>query len=182
MNEPSIYCLRKPKTVWGDYDDILLAGIATRLAKSNGLLQLERTGPFIPPISFPGIDEIIVTDKFKTLLEASQLTGLSFQQVIKKRIVFLEWERWDKHADEPTEYPESGEPEDYILGKPHMPELAEGIGDLWELRLITYEAIPKAQIDFFRLAHNRWNYVSIKARDWLGQRVADFVQFQPIYI
>jgi hypothetical protein len=68
-------------------------------------------------------------------LEASDLSGFSFAPVEKKLIVELPWETWDLHAEEPAELPESGEPEDYILGKPHSPTAAAALGDLWEIAI-----------------------------------------------
>ena len=83
-----IYALDASRMPWGDYGCILLSGMTSHLERQNGLLQLERTGPFVPPISLPGIADIVVTNDFKHLLEGSGLTGFTFQPVIKKHIVF----------------------------------------------------------------------------------------------
>src|SRR5919204_782761 len=125
----SVYKLQGPKTPdWGDYSDILVSGMASDLMRQDGMLELERTGPFVPAITLPGPGLIVVTDAFKKSMEGSDLTGFTFRPVIKSRIVRLEWERWDRTADEPEEYPETGEPEDYILGRRHSPQLAKQIG------------------------------------------------------
>jgi len=55
--------------------------------------------------------------------------------VKKARIVKLEWEHWNREAPEPAIYPNSGEPEDYILARRHNPKLAEAVGELWEVVL-----------------------------------------------
>ena len=141
-----IYALDASRMPWGDYGCILLSGMTSHLERQNGLLQLERTGPFVPPISLPGIADIVVTNDFKHLLEGSGLTGFTFQPVIKKHIVFLEWEKWDKKSEEPLEYPGTGEPEDYILERAHSPELAQQIGDLWELCLEECAEVERQQI------------------------------------
>ena len=47
----------------------------------------------------------------------------------------MEWERWDRDASEPPEYPEGGEPEGYILDRPHDERTAEEMGPLWEVVL-----------------------------------------------
>ena len=70
---------------WGDYGNILLTGMTSHLDREDGRLQLERTGPFVPPIALSGIADIVVTDAFRSALEASGLTGLRFQPVIKRR-------------------------------------------------------------------------------------------------
>jgi hypothetical protein len=89
----------------------------------------------MPPISFPGINDIVITDAFRRKLETSGLDGLRFQPVIKKLIVQLDWHTWDKESEEPDEYPDGSEPENYILGQPHSASTAKEMGDLWELLL-----------------------------------------------
>jgi hypothetical protein len=118
---------------WGDYGDILQNGMAAHLARRDGKMQLERTGPYIPPVTLPGLGGIVLTSNARSLLDSSGLTGYTFRPVDKKLIVELHWENWDLSAPEPAFHPDSGEPEDYILGQPHSPEAAEQIGDLWEL-------------------------------------------------
>src|SRR5688500_10646007 len=123
-------------TLWGDYGGILMHGMTSHLPRtSEGLLQLERTAPYVPPITFPGIGDIVVTGEFRQRLVSSGLTGLGFMPVQKTRIVRLEWEHWNRKAEEPKHYPHTGEPEDYILGRRHDPKLAEAIGELWEVIL-----------------------------------------------
>jgi hypothetical protein len=186
---------------WGDYGCILLSGMTSHLERQNGLLQLERTGPFVPPISLPGIADIVVTNDFKHLLEGSGLTGFTFQPVIKKHIVFLEWEKWDKKSEEPLEYPGTSEPEDYILERAHSPELAQQIGDLWELCLEECAEVERQQIgpqrwdveifvvqsswnerDWFRARGVGYNYVSERAKHWLERTVPEWVSFDPVHV
>jgi hypothetical protein len=119
---------------WGDYGDILLSGMTTHQPRTqDGLLQLERTGPFVPPITLPGCEDPVVTDAFRARLEHSPLAGLGFRPVRKARIVRLEWERWDQASSDPAHYPAGGEPEAYIPGRPHDSGLAAQIGQLWEV-------------------------------------------------
>jgi len=121
---------------WGDYAQILQQGMGVHSAKVDGKLQLERTGPFIPPITFPGLRGFVMTAEAKASLEKSGLSGYTFRAVDKKLIVKLPWEEWDLSAPEPAWYPETGEPEDYILGQPHSREAAEALGDLWEVEIV----------------------------------------------
>jgi len=128
-----LFELRKPETPWGDYGDVLWHGMSAHLGRRFGRLRLERTGPLVPPISFPAPWNIVVTDLMKRDLISENLSGISFRPVIKARIVKLEWEAWDIGADEPQFYPEEGEPEGYILDRPHDRRLAKSIGPMWEL-------------------------------------------------
>jgi hypothetical protein len=79
---------------WGDQGDILVHGMSLRLGRREGSIQLERTGPFVPPISLPGMHDVIVSDPVRRAL-ASSLPRLVFRPVVKARIVRLEWERWE---------------------------------------------------------------------------------------
>jgi hypothetical protein len=79
----TIYILRNAEMPWGDYGNILLSGMTSHLDRKNGLLQLERTGPFVPPLTISGISEIVVTNAFKQQLEKSSLSGFNFQPLIK---------------------------------------------------------------------------------------------------
>ena len=130
-----IYKISKSESPWGDYGRILTHGMTEHLSRKEGLLQLERTGPYIPPITFPGIGNIIVTSSFLSIINNSKLSGISFQPVIKAHIVELDWKKWNLTNPEPDFYPESGEPEDYILEREHSEQIADGLGNLYELIL-----------------------------------------------
>lgn len=65
----SLYYLRRPEPYWGDYGDILIHGMSAYAERTDGKIQLYRTGSFVPPISFPGISEVVVTDEFKDFLQ-----------------------------------------------------------------------------------------------------------------
>jgi hypothetical protein len=181
----SIYILRGPALPdWGDYSDILVSGWSIRDNKE--MLELLRTGPFIPPISFPN-DTPVVTEILKTLLMGSGLSGFRFRPVIKRHIVRLEWENWIKTSREPQLYPDTGEPEDYIKGKPHSVESAEQMGNLWEVVLEDHaDLVPHAGIvnwdgtDWFSVRGSCEVYVSARTKDWLRQTVPDWVGFQPV--
>jgi hypothetical protein len=82
-----------------------------RKGGTDGPIQLEKTGPFVPPITFPGIGDIIVTDEMKQQMEKAGFRGIAFRPVEKTRIVEVPWHEWDLTAAEPDYYPEGGEPE-----------------------------------------------------------------------
>jgi hypothetical protein len=127
------YIINTPKHPWGDYGYILTQGMAHR--GDSGILEIERTGPFVPAVTMPGIGEIVVTEKLRQTLGRSGLKGFSFETVVKRLIVSSDWNLWDQDADEPREHTESGEPEDYVLGQPHSVEADEQMGNLWALEL-----------------------------------------------
>jgi hypothetical protein len=180
---------------WGDYGDILQHGMTAHLPRLGGRLALERTGPYIPPITLPGIGDIVLTAEARARLEASGLTGFSFEPVEKALIVELHWEDWDRDAEEPPEFPETGEPEDYILGRPHSPVAAMSIGDLWEVVVRPTVTVlrSKSNVTFdddLRIDVSAWNgddlirsegYGSIlfseRARNWFTEEWGTYVQF-----
>jgi hypothetical protein len=188
------YELKSPNSPWGDYSDILISGMSAYSARKDGLIQFERTGPYVPPISFPGIGDIVVTDTFRRKLESSGLSGLRFQPVIKKRIVHLDWHLWDQAAKEPLEYPQGGEPEGYILQRPHSPEVAEQIGDLWELCLTEAAKIHRERrpsrillvasslqgCDIFRAEGVLCSYTTDRAKTWLEDNAKEHVAFAEV--
>lgn len=124
----------RPPGVWGDYGNILFGGMTQRVGRRNGQLQLERTGPFIPPMSLGSGSDLLVTEKMRTRLAASDLAKLQFRAVTKKKIVQLHWEKWDRSHDIPPEYDfEIEEPEDFILKFPHSEEASRQMGEVYEV-------------------------------------------------
>ena len=55
---------RAARAPWGDYGLILIHGMSCHLPRENGLIQLERTGPFIPPMTIPGTGDVVLTQAF----------------------------------------------------------------------------------------------------------------------
>ena len=125
------------RTLWGDYGSVLIAGYARREA-DGAPLALHRTGPFLPPLSFPWITNtgghaVVVSADFKQKLEALNLPGVAFREAARARIVPLAWEKWDLTASEPSIYPEQGEPENYVWEKKHDAACAAKMGAAFEL-------------------------------------------------
>lgn len=173
---------------WGDYGRILVHGMSAHLERVNGQLQLERTGPYVPGITLPGISDVIVTDAVRERIQISALSGCQFAPLTKSRIVHLDWSSWDLSSDLPRELPASGEPEDFILARPHEPALADSIGTLWELKLdvgvqvtrarssrgrfhydFTYQSPRDALPDFWRASNMRYVFISSRAKEALGE-------------
>lgn len=183
------------RRLWGDYGDILIGGISRHLPRRDGLIQLERTGPFVPPITLPGLGDIVATSEFKAELEASGLARLTLAPVLKARIVEYHWERWDRTSEEPAEYPETGEPEDYILARPHSPPVAEQVGDLWEVIPPEDAEVESVRVGrgvreyrvalptwrgshLFRAKGKRHLLSTEVARSWLEDRAHEWLDFQ----
>ena len=169
--------------------------MATHLPRLNGRLALERTGPYIPPITLPGIGSIVLTSEAKGLLESSSLSGFSLATVEKMLIVELRWESWDLDAVEPPIFPESGEPEDYILGKQNSADAASAMGELWEIVVPSTVTIlrPRSIVSShkeLRIDLSTWNgadlirgngYGSVlfseRASKWFAARWGRYVEF-----
>ena len=162
---------------WGDYADILVHGMTAHLSRRDGLLQLERVGPYVPPITLPGISDIVLTSEAKALV-ASRLDGVSFRLVVLAKCVRIDWTSWDASRDEPAEYPDGGEPEDYILSRPHDAALAIELGSFWELVPDVVEAVQgrkgTLRADVYKGQHlvraalsGGYNFVSEQLRDAL---------------
>jgi hypothetical protein len=176
---------------WGDYAHILQHGMACHSPRVNGLLALERTGPYIPPITFPGIGDIVLTSEAKQLLDSSGLTGFTFQPVDKVLTVELHWENWNLDAEDPLYYPDSGEPEDYILGQPNSATASAALGELWELLVPNTARLMTDSQEQLRLELTTWNgadlfrsasylavLVSARAQRWFSHNWGTYVQFE----
>jgi hypothetical protein len=180
MNFFRLECPREP---WGDYGVVLRHGMSTQLPRLDGKIQLHRAGPAIDAITFPGIADVVLTSVARDWLAASGLTGFTFQPVLKTHIVNLQW---DPSEPEPVDPPE--EPEDYLLDVDHDPEIAEMLGDLWELVVKPTAYEERSGIlretwngdDFFRAHGSAALYVDQAARDWLVTAFPGFVTFYDI--
>lgn len=192
----AVHILRAAAVPWGDYGRVLAHGISKRLARANGTMQLERTGPFVPPISFPTLGEVVVTAAFREALDASGLSGASYAAVAIVTAVTLRWETWDRTEPRPPVVPASGEPEDYVQPAEHDPDCARRIGTLWEIDAPTWGVGNRTTLgfrkysynvdvrpncpDFFRVEGLGFMLVSERARSWLAEAARDWVTFEAI--
>ncbi|MDB5344810.1 MAG: hypothetical protein JWP89_3187 [Schlesneria sp.] len=109
----------------GDNDRLMISGISQHLPRIRGCIQLERIGPFVPPLSLPG-QEIVVNERMLSLLRASPYRTWDTVQVIKAHVSRVDWPIDSQHDSR-------GEPEDQILGLPHDQACADELGELKEL-------------------------------------------------
>lgn len=117
---------------WLGWADVLLHGLTRPRPNDHVALQLERTGPYVPALTFPGDADVVVTDALRAQL-AERVRELRFRAVELSRVVRLDWHLWDVAGLEPKFVPESLDPADYVRGAPHDAELAAAIGPLWEV-------------------------------------------------
>ena len=130
-----LYILDDRLLFGSDYGRILVQGCAPR-NDDDGLLHIMRTGPFVPPVYIGGPgDNILVSDSFRTTLERSTFSTLTFRETVYDKIVDVPWHTWDLHADEPESYPPSYEPDGYIFDLPHDDLVAERTESTWEVVL-----------------------------------------------
>lgn len=189
------------KGPWGDYGNILVHGMSAHLARVDDRIQLERTAPFIPPLSLPGIGDIVVTDELRRQLEDAKISGVVFRPVDKAHVVYLDWSEWDRSVDSPAVYPESGEPEDYILAQRHDPAAAVALGTLWEVvpgangslacerfsrtpraYRFTWQPGPEPVADVFRAENMRYVLVTDRLRRILAAVDCDALEFHPVVV
>jgi hypothetical protein len=182
------FTLDNKEVNWGDYGDILLSGMTGYLDRQDGFLQLQRTGPFQPSIITSGMSELLVTDTFKEKMITNLITGLEFKPVIKAHISLVDWTNWDLQADEPEFYPESNEPEDYILRQPHSQKVTESMENVWEVIIpengtfvndYTFSPIDKS-IDIMIADNKGYILVTEKMKNWLENNQADWLEFEEI--
>lgn len=194
------FYLVKSAAPWGDYGHILVAGMANR--SDDGVVELFRTGPFVPPISLP-YGYVIVRDDLRLQLESSGLTSFAFREVRKQQIVDLDWTDWDLHGLGPKQYPEDGEPAAYIEGQPHSASCAAQMGPLWELDLEVADTVPLERQEEYRswLSHvivreDDWNdapfffgqwvsgtrelLVDEVGKAWLANHAEKWIEFEPV--
>jgi len=189
---------------WGDYGSVLIQGYAEIHDKTDGSIEVKRTGPFAPPITFPlGPDgfELVATDKFRNELQAAGLGRFGFRKVVKVHIVDIPWQDWDLNADYPPSPTDLGDPDKY-LDRPHSPQAADAMGDLWQV-ILDARTVDDASNegkqpqssnqnrngdDIFRYdsptVSSSGNFrpivVTARGKQWLEGRVGKWVRFREI--
>jgi hypothetical protein len=194
---PSFYVLQSAPTPWGDYGSILWHGIARAASTQQGAISIERNGPFMPPVTFPGIGHVVVTSSVRRTIEERGLTGATFHDVTKARIVQLDWETWDTTLPAPPFYPPDTEPENYVLGQPHDPLCAAKMADCFKLtappwggatreriapRTYHYDLQPEAEppTDFFVAGGFKYTFVTERAKAVLSAVADRWLSFVPV--
>lgn len=165
---------------WGDYGDVLVGGLVWNLGRTgDGLLQLERTGPFVPPVTVPGNDHVLVTTEVRAELERSGLGAFEFRPVVLARVVNLPWPDWDLTAEDPARYPAGGEPENYVLGRKDSARARAGVPELFEVVLPVSEPGGAEPGDAPMVLRGFYPMVRDDAAGWLHERYGEWLEIGP---
>jgi hypothetical protein len=206
QSTPTLWVLEQRK-LWGDYGDVLISGYARRETES-GPLALHRTGPFLPPVSFPWITNtaghaVVVSAEFRGKLERLKLPGLEFREAGKSRIIPLSWERWDLTAKNPKHSPDGGEPENFMWDEQHDAACAAKMSDAFEVvppvGPVSVERVEDSDggyLDEFTAerdanpadvppmsrSHPTHGYVIVndELKLWLEENAGEWVRFSPV--
>lgn len=179
------YRLKNKEMPWGDYGDILLTGMTTRLKRYEEQLQYDRTGPFQPDIVISGIDDLLVVDSVKRKIELSELKGFQFKPAIKRHISYIDWNTWDLLKNAPEFYPNDFKPENYIIDFPHSQATADKMEAVWEVIVEdngsfidsrTYKHGNK-DIDIMKTDNSGWIIVTEKAKTWIEANCDNWTEF-----
>jgi len=130
---PTLWQLEGPQ-FWGDYGDVLVAGLFDVPKRTNDTLNLMRTGPFVPPIAVIQAATVVVDAEFAHALRGAGF-GLSFRPLNLTKVVRLDWEKWDRTASLPKVPPAGLEPENYLMRRKHSPETAAMLPPMLEVVL-----------------------------------------------
>jgi hypothetical protein len=183
------YQLESGTAPWGDYGYTLWNG-GTEESQEHGqpTILVSRTGPFVPPITLP-FGRVLVTDDFRQKLLAERFSGLSFEPVGYSKVVRIAWEQWDVNAKEPPFYPETGEPEDYLLDAAHDEQLAASMPRLWAWSVPPTAGLQVQGSNTFRRELHPGTdvareyfivWISERLKLWLGENAGKWVSFIPV--
>jgi hypothetical protein len=183
------YVLESGTAPWGDYGDILWSGF-TEEGDEPGqpTILVSRTGPFVPPITVP-FGRVIVTDEFRQKLLAERFSGLSFDPVGYRKVVRVAWEQWNAKAQDPPFYPETGEPEDYLLGGAHDEQLAATMPRLWAWSVLPTPGLQVQGSNTFRRELHPGTdvareyfivWISERLKLWLAETAGKWLSFVPV--
>ena len=192
--------------LWGDYGDVLVSGFYRRERPDSPAL-LHRSGPFLPPISFPwGAPEniMVVSDGLKSEMEASGIVNAAFRKTRLEKVIPIDWHTWDRTVLGPKRRPASGEPEHCLIGRKHSEETARKMEPAWECLLQEIpavfahwlskggEAAPGSEdtllvaqsncAGLFRSSFGGPPMVDDAARAWFQARVPGWVSFRPLIV
>jgi hypothetical protein len=184
------YEIGRSAAPWGDYGDILWYGWAAEEAPdgAHSTITVSRAGPFVPPIT-PLFGHVIVTEEFRAKTVDAGFSGLAFEPANYGRVVRIDWHSWDRNAPDPPFYPDSGEPEDYLLAGAHDARLAASMPTLWAWKVA---ATPGLQVQgtntFRRELHPGTDvarefsifWVSERMKVWLGENAGEWLSFVPV--
>ena len=183
------YALESGTAPWGDYGHILWNGLTEQSQEPRQpAILVSRTGPFVPPITVP-FGCVLVTDEFRHRLLAERFSGLSFEPIAYRKVVHIAWEQWNTNARDPPFYPETGEPEDYLLDLPHDELLAATMPRLWAWSVPPTQGLQVQGSNTFRrqlhpdtdVAREYFRvWISERLKLWLAENAGKWLSFVPV--
>ena len=114
------------QTEFNEIETLLAHGMTGHAPRKEGEFPLERTGPFIPKITMPGLAEMIVTEQGKKDLGELGFEGVTFKQVHPSKVVQLDWDPAVSKPDESIQ-----DFVDLIESRPNSEEATKAIGPLY---------------------------------------------------
>ena len=188
MEVPKFYIVDQ-KAPWGDCGMVLTCrGEDLGAFTDNIPVKIRRTGPFMPPITFPY--RCVVSDSFKELLH-QRFAYLEFAEAVKKHIVELHWDKWDR-SGELQQYPNGAEPESYLRGR-HSVRASKQLGKIWCVQFpigaktwispsrdFVIDPATWSGTDFFQTVQNDYtaHLVTEVGREFLEQHAGEWVSFR----
>jgi hypothetical protein len=190
----NFYTFENREMPWGDYGNILYTGFAYEDSNDPSLVYIERVGPYVPPV-YSCSQYLLVSEKFAKRLEQSDLKGFTLRETRYKKVVKIDWEKWD-FDEEPEKYPRGGEPENYILAGRHNPKLMEVMEKILCFQLDSETLTGrKSRVvsgrDELFIIENSWTgndifltkgagyiFFSEKAKQWFEEHADGYVQFE----
>jgi len=170
----------------GDYGYTLWNGFTEKnQERGQPTIVVSRTGPFVPPIMVL-FGPVLVTEDFRQRLLLENFSGLSFVPVGYRKVVRIPWDQWDANAREPAFYPDSGEPEDYLLEGAHDQELAEAMPRLWAWEVASTTGLQVQGSNTFRrdlhpgtdVAREYYIiWISERMKLWFAQNAGQWLSF-----
>jgi len=196
----------KQVDLWGDYGDVLVSGFYRREGLDSPAL-LHRSGPFLPPISFPSGssgDIVVVSEELKSELENAAASQVRFRATVWDKVIPVDWHSWDKRASQPKQRPVGGEPGNYLKDQKHSEETARRMVPAWEVVFEEFPVVFAHWLDsaggatnggqdvllvedsfcggFFRSSFGGPPIVDDAMKDWLQARVSGWVSFHPLKV
>ncbi|MCB1483891.1 MAG: hypothetical protein KDJ17_03265 [Hyphomicrobiaceae bacterium] len=183
------YELRGVEAPWGDYGDILLHGLIEEERDGEQTTRsVTRSGPLVPPITHP-FGSILVTNDLREKLIAQRFSGLSFEPVKYQKVVRIAWEQWNSNAPEPAFYPDTGEPEYYLLEGTHDEQLAATMPRLWAWVVAPTKGLQVQGTNTFHkelhpgtdVAREYYiTWIGERMMRWLGTNAGKWLRFVPV--
>lgn len=181
-----LFLIENKTPPWGDWGDILWTGL-TPWDENKQSIAIERTGPFTPKAYFSS-NNFIFTKEIKELIENSSLKGIKFlYEIEKKKIINLDWTKWDVNKDITDYLDDLYEPVDLIFDGINDVKLNQDMPDYYlssiesQIHLnknklidmqnpseyITFVGNELDDSDFFMGIEILGCFISARAKNWL---------------